>query len=297
MQTEVGQPRAADLTRHRLALLAAAALWSLGGVFIKKLPVSAFGITLYRSLSAFLCLLPFLRGRKWPRWQDALVAIALYVALLVLYVASVQGTTSANAILLQYTAPLYAMVLGPLFFRETFRRSDLSALIVAMIGIGILLAGSFHGTQRLALLEGLGSGAMFGVFLLWLRHMRYADPIVVTAINNAGVALLATLVVARVTPAELRLLPDALRGAGSPMIAALLVLMGCIQIAVPYALFSYGLQQVPAVEASLLALTEPLLNPVWVAMFAGEVPSRWTLMGGGLILSALVLRYRLFKTD
>jgi drug/metabolite transporter (DMT)-like permease len=164
-----------------------------------------------------------------------------------------------------------------------------------MVGVGILFFGSFQGGERLPLVMGLGSGLLFGLFLLWLRHIRDSDPVAVTAVNNAGVALLAGFVLLFVHPQELLLVPRAFEGGASLKAAGLLALMGCIQIAAPYVLFSYGLQRIPAVEASLLALVEPLLNPVWVAIGVGEVPTLPTLIGGGLIVAALAARYTLFR--
>src|SRR5207247_2587855 len=142
---------------------------------------------------AALCLLPAVRGRKPARPADSLVAILLYTGLLALYVAATQGTSAANAIFLQYTAPLYAVALGPWLFHEPFRRADVWPLAVAMGGIGVLFFGNWTSAQQVPLLMGAGSGLMFGLFLLWLRRMRTADPVTVTALNNAGVALISCL--------------------------------------------------------------------------------------------------------
>lgn len=295
-------PPEEPLLRSRLALILAGVLWSLGGVFIKLLTQhagwhsSALGITFYRSLFAALCLAPLARGRALPRSGDSLCAILSYTLLLALYVAATQGTTAANAIFLQYTAPLYALVLGPLFFGEPFHREDAGAMAVAMFGIAILFFGNFHGGEQGPLIMGAGSGVMFGFFLLWVRRMRYADPIAVTAINNAGVALLSGLALLATRPAELALVPRAFLGEWSLLpVAGLLAAMGCVQIAAPYVLFSYGLKRVTSVEGSLLALVEPLLNPVWVVLIVGEQPSTATLAGGLLIILALAGRYAFFR--
>lgn len=292
------------LLRYRAALVAAGVLWSLGGFFIKWLTVnpqwqaSAMGITFYRSLFAALCLAPLLRGRTFARAGDSAVAIVVYTLLLALYIASTQGTTAANAIFLQYTAPLYALALGPVFFDERFHRADAAALAVAMVGIGILFFGNFGGGERLPLLMGAGSGLMFGLFLLWLRRMRYADPVAVTVVNNAGVALVSGLVLWLTRPEELALLPRALSGETALLVpAGVLALMGCVQIAAPYVLFSYGLKRVSSVEGSLLALVEPILNPIWVALAIGELPTAATVAGGLLIVAAVGGRYTLFRGD
>jgi drug/metabolite transporter (DMT)-like permease len=299
------------LLRYRLALVGAGVLWSMGGLLIKLLTVnpawqsSALGITFHRSLFASLCLLPLALLRRpreadapfWPRPLDAAAAILFYVLLLGLYVAATQGTSAANAIFLQYTAPLYAAALSPLLLGERFLGADGVAIAAAMGGIAILFFGGFRGGEQGPLLMGLGSGLMFGLFLVWLRRMRHADPVAITASNNLGVALLAGLALAVVRPAEVMLAPRALFGDPALLpVVGLLALMGVAQIALPYVLFSYGLQRVSSVEASLLALVEPVLNPVWVGLFYGERPALTTVIGGAVIVLALALRYTLFRT-
>jgi DME family drug/metabolite transporter len=287
--------------RYRIALLAAGALWSLGGLFIKALSAhpawhsSALGITFHRSLFAGLCLLPLLRGRRVPKAREIGVTILLYTGLLILYVASTQGTSAANAIFLQYTAPLYAAVLGPWFFHERFRRGDGVALAGSMAGIAVLFFGGFRGREQWPLVMGAGSGVMFGLLLLWLRRLRHADPVAVTCLNNLGVAALVAGALAVVRPQELALVPSALTVRPELLGVALpLALMGAVQIAAPYVLFSHGLRRVSSVEAGLLALVEPVLNPVWVALFYGERPTGATLVGGALIVASLAARYTLF---
>lgn len=266
-------------------------LWSMGGLIIKSLPVSAMGITFYRSLFAALCLIPLLRGKTLPRLTDSLVGIAMYATLLFTYVASTQGTTAANAIFLQYTAPIYAMAFGPWLFREPADRRDLVTLVLAMIGMALLFFGSFQGGERIPLLLGAVSGLMFGFFILWQRRLRYAHPIAVTTTNNLGVAFIAGIVLAVQHPADLALPARALSDSDALRDLGLLILMGVLQFAVPYVLFGYGLRGVGGVEASLLLLVEPLLNPFWVALGIREVPSASTIVGGVIILGALVLRY------
>jgi len=298
----VSSPNPTPLARYRLALLVAGILWSTGGFFIKWLSAnpawhaSPLAITCYRALFAALALAPLLRGRKAPRLRDSLVAIVIYFLLLVLYVASNQGTSAANAIILQYTAPLWALALGPRFFGEPFQREDAVALSIAFAGMTVIFAGNFRDGQELALVMGAGSGLLFGLFLLWLRRLAHADPVAVTVVNNTGVALLAAVVLAFQHPAELLVLPRALSGEPALLAAVgVLALMGAVQIAAPYVLLSYGLRRVSGAEAGLIALVEPLLNPVWVVLLIGEQPTGSTLVGGALILAGLALRYTVFR--
>src|SRR5439155_21764715 len=120
------------LQRGRLALLAAGILWSVGGVFIKQLPVGPVAIAFYRSLfaAATLLLLAGTRQRrgKLPPLRELTVSAFLFAGLLVAFVAATRLTTAANAIMLQYTAPIYVIGLSALLLREPPQRADLAAL-------------------------------------------------------------------------------------------------------------------------------------------------------------------------
>jgi len=272
-------PVLASVTGARLSLLGAGVLWSLGGVLIKGSPASAASITFYRSLFAGLALVPWmLRSRSRPRPADLAVGVLFYAVLLLCYVAATQQTTAANAILLQYTAPIYVILLGPWVLRERIGRADALTAAACMAGIALLIAGNADGANTRGLLLGAVSGFFYGLFILWMRRLRYADPAAVTCLNNLGVALLFLPVLPRVVVVEASAL-------------GWLALMGTVQIALPYVLFSRGLRVVSSTEASLLTLVEPLLNPLWVVLAIGERPSAATLVGGGLIVAALAARY------
>lgn len=284
------------LQRGRLALLAAGVLWSLGGVFIKRLPVSPLAITFYRSLFAALALLLFaglrrLRskqeessaGKRWaaPAVWELVVSAGLFAVLLVSFVAATRLTTAANAIILQYTAPIYVIGFSALLLREPPQPADRSALALCMAGVAVLFFGNYRPGGNATGLA-LVSGAGFGLFMLWQRRLRTIDPVLLAGLNNAGATLILCAAIPWMGPVQ-------------PGSLLTLVGMGIVQIALPYALFTWALQRVPSPEASLLTLVEPVLNPVWVALFAGEIPSRATAAGGALILAALVLRYTVWR--
>ena len=267
--------------RARLQLLAGAVLWSSGGVFIKEIHAGAASITVLRCLFSAAMLAPLARGRRFPRPLDMAVSIGLFAALLGLYVGATKATSAANAIFLQYTAPVYVIVLGPVLLRERLVARDVAAIALSLTGVAVLFAGNRGGADVDGLLMGLGSGAFYGLFLLWLRRLRYADPFAVTFANCLGVAVLLAAVPG--------VWDVGLRDLG------LLVVMAAVQFALPYVLFSRGLQHVTSAEASLLALIEPVLNPVWVALIVGEKPSTATIIGGAIILLGLSARYTLLR--
>lgn len=268
-------------TLGRAHVLAAAVLWSLGGVFIKEIDAGAASITFFRCFFAAALLAPFLRGRRFAHPPDMAVSVVFFAALLGLYVGSTKATTAANAIFLQYTAPLYVIALGPLLIGEQLRRTDATPFLICLTGIAILVAGNWGGGDTGGLWMGAGSGLFYGLFFLWLRKTRYADPLAVTFANCLGVAVLFVVV-------------PGVWNANTTDIA-LLVLMAAIQFALPYVLFTRGIKHVPSAEASLLALIEPVLNPVWVALLHGEEPTIATIIGGAVIISGLALRYTVFR--
>ena len=253
----------------------------MGGYFIKEIDAGALSITAFRCLFAALWLLPFVPGRRFPKATDMAVSIVLFALLLGLYVGSTKATTAANAIFLQYTAPIYVIAFSPLLLGEALRRYDVIPLAVCLGGIAVLFAGNQGSADAKGLWLGIGSGFFYGLFLLWLRRLRYADPIAITFANCLGVAII------------LAPLPGVWH-VDAPNVG-LLVLMGAVQFAVPYVLFTRGLRDVTSGEASLIALIEPVLNPIWVVVLLGEEPTLATLIGGGIILIGLGLRYAILR--
>jgi drug/metabolite transporter (DMT)-like permease len=256
-------------------------LWSTGGYFIKEIDAGALAITFYRCLFAALWLLPFIRGRAFPKPPDAVISIALFTALLALYVGATKETTAANAIFLQYTAPVYVILLAPWLLRERLRAIDLVTLAICLTGIAVLFFGNRDSTDSTGLWLGLGSGVFYGLFLIWLRRLRYADPVAVTFVNCLGVAVV------------LAPFASILEVDGEDL--GLLAVMGLVQFALPYVFFTTGLQRVRSAEASLIALAEPVLNPIWVMLLLGEEPTTATIVGGAIIICGLALRYGVLR--
>ena len=264
----------------RLYLFSGAVFWSFGGLLIKEIDAGAVSIVFWRCFFSAILLAPLVRGRSFPSRPDSGVSIVIFALLLLLFVGATKETTAANAIFLQYTAPLWVIVFGPFILGERLRSRDAPAMAICLLGIGVLFAGN-QGGDSLGLWLGISSGLFFGLFFLWLRRMRYADPIAITFISCLGVALV-------LSPVVLRFDVDARD-------LALLAVMSAFQFALPYVLFTKGLGHVNSAEASLIALVEPVLNPVWVALVFGENPSRATIIGGAIIIVGLTLRYAVFR--
>ena len=282
VRTAIPPTRAAGV----VMLLAASVLWSLSGVVVKVVQIPSISFAFWRSLgaaAAMALLLPLGKGRLPPlKWM--LASASLYTVVVSLLIASMTAATAAVGILLQYTAPVFCALFAWAFLRRPIGRSTLLAMSVAAVGIAVMVGARWTGGDPVGPVAGLVSGAAFGALILVLEKMDRAtgglgaNPFAIVLFNNAGAAVvLLTLCLWR----------DVLWAEAWKI--ALVCATGVVQLAVPYVLFQHALRRVRPVDASLLILLEPVLNPVWVALATSERPDRWTVLGGLAILIAMVV--------
>nr|MBA2734423.1 EamA family transporter [Acidobacteriota bacterium] len=146
-------------------VLAAALLWSTGGLFIKWTQLSAFELTFGRSLLAALVVAYFTRHEGFRLNAMTVLTSLLYAALLLLFVIATKLTTAANAIFLQYTAPIYVLILEPLFYKEKFRRVDLITVAVCIAGMSLFFVGKLRPQDVSGNLTALASGLCFAFYI------------------------------------------------------------------------------------------------------------------------------------
>lgn len=278
----------AVLDRSRAAgvamLVVASVLWSLSGVVVKVVRIDPVAFAFWRSAAAaavMLLLLPLGRGRL-PPWPWMLATAALYTMVVTLLITSMSVSTAATGILLQYTAPLFCALFARVFLGRRIGGGTLVALAVAAAGIAIMIAGGWKSENWLGPACGLLSGAAFGALILVLekidRAAGGANPFAIVLYNNAGAALILL---------PICLFRDAL--VAQPWQLGLVAMTGVVQLAIPYVLFQLALRRVRPVDASLLILLEPVLNPVWVALATSERPDVFTIVGGLAILVAMAV--------
>ena len=267
-------------------LLVAAAMWSVSGVAVKVARMDPVAFAFYRSLAAagvMLALLPLARdlGRP-PRAKWAVVSALLYTVVVSLLILSMTVSTAATGILLQYTGPVFCALFAWAFQGRRIGGKTLAVMAVATCGIAVMVVGGWREGNWLGPASGLASGVAFGALILVLEKNDRAaggvNPLALVLLNNAGAALL--------------LLPICLaRGvlAATPGQLAIVGATGVFQLALPYLLFQLALRRVRPVDASLLILLEPVLNPIWVALATSERPDLPTLLGGAVILVAMVM--------
>lgn len=278
----------------RLQVLGAALLFSTGGFAIKSCDLTGWQVASFRCGVAALALwllLPAAR-RRW-RWGEVLVGCA-YAATLVCYAVATKLTTAANAIFLQSTAPLYIMVLAPLLLAERIRRGELGLGVAMAAGLVLVLSGQDVSSASApdpdaGNVFGALAGVCWALTVIGLRAL--SDSVRTVDRSSATVALVAGNVIGFVACLPLALgtplwAPDAPVAAVDAADWAWIVYLGVVQIGLAYLLLTSGLRSLPAFEASLLLLAEPVFNPLWTWLLHGEIPSRLALVGGACILGA-----------
>jgi drug/metabolite transporter, DME family len=273
--------------RARLQLAAAAALFSTGGAAIKAADFTGWQTASLRSGIAAVAILLFTaEARRGWTVRTVLVGFA-YAACLTLFVLANRLTTAANTIFLQSTAPLYLLVLSPWLLREPIRRQDLGFMAAVALGLALFFV-SVEAPMATAPDPVRGnilatvSGLFWAITVCGLRWLgagdgRHGSPVAAVVSGNLTAFLVA--------------LPMALPfGRHGVVDWAVVSYLGVFQIALAYVLVTSALRHIPALEASLILLIEPVLNPVWAWIFQGERPGAWALVGGAIILGATTLK-------
>lgn len=279
-------PRLPDHRKGLVYILLAALLWSSSGLFIKALPHTAFQISFFRSMVAAVTIVAVQRLRRQPtplalRWP-LMVAAVCYALTVILFVTATKLTTAANAIFLQFTAPIYLLFLEPWLLRRPLQRSDIFTVIVCLGGMALFFGGRLEAGGRIGNLLSILSGmclATFWILLKWSRERHPSEnPIGAVIWGNVTVGLLCLPFVFPVTVSV-------------PQASALLYL-GVFQLGISFMLFTAGQRYVSATAAAITSMLEAVFNPVWVFLGLGEKPSPFAL-AGALVVTGAILWYNL----
>src|SRR6266849_6389071 len=263
-----------------LLVLGAAVLWSTGGLFIKATSLSAFELSFGRSLLAAITIAIATRREGFGLNRVSSITSILYAALLLLFVLATKLTTAANAIFLQYTAPVYVLILEPLFYKERFRQRDLITVAACVAGMSLFFVGKLRPQDVSGNLLALASGVCFALFFLLLRHSKARD------VNRASSAIYGNLIVVLICAPAFW---GAVRRGINPTDWACIAYLGIIQIGVAYILFTSAMARgLRSLDASIVGYIEPVLNPIWVFLFLGERPSTWAILGGAIIIASVL---------
>lgn len=259
-----------------ILLLLAALLWSLGGVLIKSIDWHPMAIAAGRSAIAVPVMLAFVGKPQFTFSPAQLGGAIAYAATVALFVFATRMTTAANAIFLQYTAPIYVAIIGRWYLGERALRIDWIVIVTALAGIALFFVDRLSASGFWGNIIALGSGFSFAGMALFLRKEKAASPATSIILGNIIVAVIG--------------LPFMLQSQMGPGSAWRLAVLGVLQLGLPYVLYAAAIKHVTALEASLIPLLEPILNPTWVMLALGERPGQWAIVGGALVVAAVLAR-------
>jgi drug/metabolite transporter (DMT)-like permease len=266
-------------TRSVLFLVAAALCWSLAGLLIKNVATTWPGLAVAggRGAIAAVFLVVTNRGLRFSFSRDQVIGAIGYAACTITFCTATTMTTAANAILLQYTAPVWVAVFGASFLGERATRADWVTIVVALAGMALFFADSLQLGHLPGDTLAVISGICFAGMTIALRRQKDGSPVESIILGNviAFVVGLPWIVRAPLLPA-----------AGWVS----LVILGVVQLGVSYWLYARAIKHVTALEAVLIPVIEPILNPLWVLLALHEKPTRFALAGGAVVLSAVTVR-------
>ena len=273
------------MNNHRSAiflLLLTALLWSTGGFLIKLVVWHPMAIAGGRSAIATIVLWVFLKKPQF-NWSAIQITGALcYAATVILFVLANKMTTAANAILLQYTGPIYVALLSSWLLKERITKIDWLSIITAMFGMALFFLDSLSSEGMLGNIIAIAAGIAFAGLAISLRKQKEGSPTESILLGNILTAIIG--------------IPFMI-DSGLPNNESIIgiVLLGTIQLGLPYILYAKAIKHVTALESVLIPVLEPLLNPLWVFMTHGEKPGTWANIGGAIVLIAILGRSVLQK--
>ena len=265
-----------------LMLLFAGVLWSLGGLLIKSIPWHPLAISGLRGGIAAIVIYAFSKDRTIIITYEKLFAACLYTLVVTLFVVANKLTTAGNAILLQYTAPVYVALFGYMFLGEKSTFIDWITIFILLGGLTLFFLDdlSFDGYLGNAL--AILSGMSFAALTISLRKQKNHNPSDSILLGNILTLIIGLPLIISETSFNLHSI-------------ILILILGTIQLGVPYILYTTAIKHVTALDAIIFPVVEPILNPILVFFILGETLGPWAFLGGALVLGSVVLRGLLKK--
>lgn len=267
------------VSRHQalLLLVGAALLWSSGGLLIKTVVWNPMAISGMRSAIAAVLMICWRRGRVHFNWSPAQIGGALsYAATVILFVIANKLTTAANAILLQYTAPIYTAILGTVLLKERTTKLDWITITIVLSGMALFFFDRLSFRGMWGNVCAILSGVAFACEAIFLRMQKDGSPLESVILGNIIAAVIG--------------LPFMFGPSPNAVGWSCLVLLGLLQLGISYILYTTAIKSVTALEAIIIPIIEPILNPIWVFLVFHEHPGRWVFLGGAIVLIAVTVR-------
>jgi drug/metabolite transporter (DMT)-like permease len=260
-----------------LAMMATAFLWSIAGLFIKIIDWNPLTIAGFRSLIASLVILLYLKRPKFHLSFPQVAAALANAATMLLFVSANKTTTSANAILLQYTGPIFTAFIGTVLLKERVRIEHWIAFPIVAAGTIAMFMDKLGGGQTFGNVLAVLSAIAFSFYFVFMRMQKDGSPLESILLSHwlvAGIGIVASIFIP---------IPSiSLKAVGA------VAVLGFFQVGVSAILFTAAIKRISAISANLIAMIEPVFNPVWVFLALGEAPGPNAIIGGLLIVASVI---------
>lgn len=265
-----------DRVKSIVYLIIASVLWSTAGVLIKLVDWNPLAIAGSRSFIASFVVLAYVKKPKITMSKPQIGGAICYAATVILFITANKLTTSANAILLQFTAPVFVAILSAWLLKENIYRYDWFTMIFVFIGMILFFVDDVGVGNMLGNVIAVVSGFFLACVTIALRLQKDGSPVETALLGNV-----LTFIVA--IPFIFRTMPDMRSIIG-------LVFLGVFQLGMAYIFYALSMKHISAIEAILITVVEPILNPIWVFFFSGEKPTLFAIIGGLVVLSSVTIR-------
>ena len=262
-----------------IEMLVCATLWSIAGILIKVIPWTGFSVAAMRGLIAGITIAVYMALKKYRFIlnKKTLITGILSAMVYTCFVCSNKMTTAANAIVLQFTSPVFIVIFTTLIYKTGIRRADLLVVLFTLAGI------------TLTFLDKLESGYILGNFVAVGAGMFMAGMFV--SVGNcegeerfSGILLGQFFTFLIGLPSVIISKPEF-----TPAATAAILALGVFQLGISYILYIKSSKYCPPLACCLLGAVEPLLNPVWVMIFDGETPGVLALVGGIIVIASVTV--------
>jgi len=260
-------------------MLLCAALWSIAGIFIKLIDGNSMVIAGFRSLVAASVFIVYIKAKKLKIILNKSVIISA-ISLCTTFFAFVGAnklTTAANAIVLQFTAPVFIIIISFFLFKEKFSSSDIITVIVTLGGISLFFLDKLDGGQFLGNIIALFSGFTMAVMFIAVKKNTESERMSGMLFGHLMTAIIG--------------IPFFFftENTVNAISVSCILILGIVQLGIPYLLLALASEHCPPLTLSLLSALEPLLNPVWVAIFYHEIPGIFSLIGAVIVIVTITL--------
>lgn len=260
-----------------LYLLITAILWSTGGLLIQSIDAHPFAIAGGRSMIAGVLLWVYLRKPRFTFSKAQLAGALFYALTVILFVLANKLTSAANAILLQYTGPIHVALFSWMFLKEKVTKIDWLTIIAVIIGMSLFFMDDISTDGMLGNIVAILAGMSFAGLAISLRMQKDESPLESILLGNIVTGLFGFAWLYQSMPMN----QDSMIG---------LLLLGIVQLGIPYILYAKAIQHVTALESILIPVLEPLLNPLWVFLASGIIPGYGACIGGVIVVTAIIGR-------